>query len=290
MPVDTNGRVERIEIDANRLRFSARACGPVDGRSVLLLHGFPESSLSWLPILQSLGDAGYRAVAPDQRGYSRGARPRDMKAYAVSELVEDVLAIAATMQLPRVDLVGHDWGGIVAWIVASRCPDLVRSLTVVSTPHPGALAQTLRAGDPDQVARSAYVGFFRRPEEAERILLGDDGMGGGLRTMLVATGLGGSLVDEYVALMREPGAMTAALNWYRALQASDMEGLAPIVVPTLYVWSTGDAALGRKAAEATAEFVAGRYEFVVLEGVSHWVPEEAPAQLGRLLLAHLAST
>lgn len=290
VPAETTGRVERIEIDANRLRFSARASGPVDGRAVLLLHGFPESSLSWQPVLQALGAEGYRALAPDQRGYSRAARPRDVKAYAVAELVEDVLAIAATMQMPRVDLVGHDWGGIIAWVVAARCPELVRSLTVVSTPHPGALAQTLRAGDPDQVARSAYVGVFRRQTEAERLLLGEDGSGGGLRTMLTATGLREELADEYVAAMREPGAMTAALNWYRALQTSDMEGLPPVVVPTLYVWSTGDAALGRRAAEATAEFVAGRYELVVLDGVSHWIPEEASDELVRLMLAHLAST
>lgn len=283
------GSVERLEIDANGMRFSARAAGPANGRAVLLLHGFPQSSLSWLPVMRVLGDAGYRAVAPDQRGYSPGARPGDIGAYRVSQLVSDVLAIADTMQMGRFDLVGHDWGGMVAWVAAARHPGVVRSLSVVSTPHPGALAAALSAGDPDQTARSAYVQVFRRPAEPERMLLGDDGHGDGLRSMFAATGLDESQAGEYVSLMQSPGAMTAALNWYRAMDPAEVEGLPPVVVPTLYVWSSGDAALGRKAAEGTAEFVAGRYQFVTLDGVSHWVPEEAPEELGRLLLGHLAS-
>jgi pimeloyl-ACP methyl ester carboxylesterase len=284
-----SGGIERLEIDANGLRFSARAAGPAKGRPVLLLHGFPQSSLSWQPVMRALAAAGYRAVAPDQRGYSAGARPGDVDAYRVSQLVSDVLAIAETMQMGRFDLVGHDWGGMIAWVTAARHPGSVRSLSVVSTPHPGALAAALSAGDPDQTARSAYVHVFRRSAEPERMLLGEDGHGEGLRSMFNATGLDDSQAVEYVSLMQSPGAMTAALNWYRAMDPADVEGLPPVVVPTLYVWSTGDAALGRKAAESTAEFVAGRYQFVTLDGVSHWVPEEAPDELARLLLGHLGS-
>lgn len=283
------GGVERLEIDANGMRFSARAAGPANGRPVLLLHGFPQSSLSWLPVMHTLAAAGYRAVAPDQRGYSAGARPADVAAYRVSQLVSDVLALADTMQMARFDLVGHDWGGMVAWVTAAQHPGVVRSLSVVSTPHPGALAAALSAGDPDQTARSAYVHVFRRPAEPERILLGEGGDGEGLRSMFAATGLDDAQAGEYVSLMQAPGAMTAALNWYRAMDPAEVEGLPPVVVPTLYVWSSGDAALGRRAAEGTAEFVAGRYQFAVLDGVSHWVPEEAPDELARLLLGHLGS-
>lgn len=281
--------IERLEIDANGMRFSARAAGPATGRPVVLLHGFPQSSASWQSVMLALAAAGYRAVAPDQRGYSAGARPRNVAAYRLSQLVSDVLAIAETMQMGRFDLVGHDWGGMVAWVAAARHPGVVRSLSVVSTPHPAALAAALSAGDPDQTARSAYVHIFRRAAEPERMLLGEDGGGDGLRSMFTATGLEGSRAGEYVSLMQAPGALTAALNWYRAMDPSDVEGLAPVVVPTLYVWSSGDAALGRKAAESTAEFVAGRYQFVVLDGISHWVPEEAPGELGRLLIGHLGS-
>jgi pimeloyl-ACP methyl ester carboxylesterase len=284
-----DGGIERLEIDANGMRFSARAAGPAKGRPVLLLHGFPQSSLSWQPVMRALAAAGYRAVAPDQRGYSAGARPGDVEAYRVSQLVSDVLAVADTMQMSRFDLVGHDWGGMIAWVAAARHPARVRSLSVVSTPHPAALAAALSAGDPDQTARSAYVHVFRRTSEPERMLLGEDGRGEGLRSMFSATGLDDTRAGEYVSMMQSPGVMTAALNWYRAMDPGEVEGLPPVVVPTLYVWSSGDAALGRKAAEGTAEFVAGRYHFVTLDGVSHWVPEEAPDELARLLLGHLAS-
>jgi pimeloyl-ACP methyl ester carboxylesterase len=272
------------------MSFTARAAGPATGRPVLLLHGFPQSARSWDEVQRALAIEGYRSVAPDQRGYAPRARPTSVDAYRVSALVADVLAIADTMELSTFDLVGHDWGGMLAWVMAARHPERVRSLAVISTPHPGALAATLAAGDEDQRVRSAYVDVFRQPAEPERLLLGEDGTGMGLGAMFAATGLPARYASEYVAQMTQPGALTAALHWYRAMDLAEVESLPPVVVPTLYVWSTGDVALGRRAAEATAEWVAGSYQYCVLEGVSHWVPEEAPAELSRLLLAHLGST
>lgn len=285
MPVD----IERLEIDANDLTFSARAAGPHLGRPVLLLHGFPQTSWCWRPQLVLLGSAGYRAVAPDQRGYAAGARPPSVADYALPRLVADVLAIADTMQMPTFDLVGHDWGGMVAWVVASRHSDRVRSLTVVSTPHPQALRAAPAQHGTSRGDPSEFGTLFQRPDEPEQLLLGSDGSGSGLRDLLVSNGLAPEMAGEYVATLAEPGALTAALNWYRAMSEADVSGLPPVVVPTLYIWSTGDLALGRAAAEATVEWVAGRYRFDVLEGVSHWVPEEAPEELGRLLLEHLSS-
>ena len=281
--------VERLQIDAGGFTFSARAAGPPDGRPVLLLHGFPETSWSWRQLLSDLGDAGHRAVAPDQRGYSPGARPAAIEDYALGHLVGDVLALADTLEMATFDLIGHDWGGMVAWVTAARHADRVRSLTVVSTPHPEALRTALLGGDADQTERSGYMAFFREPETPELLLLGEDRSGSGLRTLFEVSGLDPAVSDEYVACLTEPGAMTAALNWYRAMDGADIDGLAPIVVPTLYVWSTEDVALGRAAAEATAEYVAGSYRFEVLEGVSHWIPELAADDLSRLVLDHLAS-
>ena len=256
---------------------------------MLLLHGFPQSSWSWRRQLVRLAGAGYRAVAPDQRGYCPGARPAAAAEYAVPHLVADVLAVADTMEMPTFDLVGHDWGGMLAWVVGARHPDRVRSLAVVSTPHPEALRDALLGGDRDQAERSGYLALFQRAEEPERLLLGEDGAGDGLRHMFSSTGLDPALAEEYVASLVQPGALTAALDWYRAMDPADVDGLPPVIVPTLYVWSTGDAALGRAAAESTAERVAGRYRFEVLDGVSHWIPEAAPDDLNRLLLEHLAS-
>ena len=256
------GGVERLEIDANGMRFSARAAGPANGRPVLLLHGFPQSSLSWLPVMHTLAAAGYRAVAPDQRGYSAGARPADVAAYRVSQLVSDVLALADTMQMGRFDLVGHDWGGMVAWVTAAQHPGVVRSLSVVSTPHPGALAAALSAGDPDQTARSAYVHVFRRPAEPERILLGEGGDGEGLRSMFAATGLDEAQAGEYVSLMQAPGAMTAALNWYRAIPFAAATPPSPVEVPSLFAWGARDRFVTRAAATSCGAWVRGPYRFV----------------------------
>ena len=284
------GLIDRLEIDANELTFTARAAGPHDGRRVLLLHGFPQTSWSWRAQLSTLGNAGYRAVAPDQRGYSVGARPPAITDYALDHLVADVLALADTMEMDTFDLVGHDWGGMVSWVVAARHPARVRSLSVVSTPHPLALRHALLGGDPDQARRSNYMEVFRQPEVPEKLLLGADGSGSGLRDLFAASGLNSSDAREYITVLTQPGAMTAALNWYRAMGGDDLADLSPIAVPTLYVWSSGDAALGRSAAEASANYVAGPYQFVVLDGVSHWIPEAAPHELDRLLIAHFLKT
>jgi pimeloyl-ACP methyl ester carboxylesterase len=276
---------EHLEIGVGQLMFDALAEGPAGGELVLLLHGFPQSSHEWRSQLDALGAAGYRAVAPDQRGYSPRARPAGVEQYRAEPLVADVVGMADQLGADRFHLVGHDWGAAVAWHVAGRHQPRLRSLTTVSVPHPAAFAAAL--GGDDQRQRSSYVDLFRQEGKAEELLLEDDGTR--LRDMLAGSGLSGD-VDTYVRRMREPGAMTAALNWYRAADVAAIEGLGPITMPTMFVWSTADIAIGREGAEATAEHVEGRYRFEVLEGVSHWIPEEAADELNRLLLDHLSSS
>jgi pimeloyl-ACP methyl ester carboxylesterase len=274
--------VERVELTVGNLVFEARADGPADGELVLLLHGFPQTSLSWRYQLGTLAAGGYRAVAPDQRGYSPGARPADVGEYRVERLVGDVLGFADALGVERFHLVGHDWGGAVAWQVAGRHPERLRTVTSVSTPHPGAFRRSIQEGE--QRDRSSYILFFRSPE-AEPFFLDNDAAG--LRALYSASGLSDDAVDEYVRVLTQPGAMTGALNWYRAADLGLVEGLGPITTPTMYVWSTYDPALGREAAEATAAQVEGPYRFEVLEEVSHWIPEQAPDALNALLLEHL---
>jgi len=284
--------MERLDVAAGGLLFSALAEGPVDGRPVLFLHGFPQTAWSWHHQLDGVAAAGYRALAFDQRGYSKGARPPAVDDYRIDALVADVLAVADVQGWEHFDLVGHDWGAMVAWVTAGRHPDRIRSLSAVSVPHPAAFAAALGGGDPDQAQRSSYIDVFRQEAVAERALLGEDGLGEGLRAMFAASGLGPDApeVDVFVTAMLEPGALTAALNWYRAMSAHSVGDVGKINVPTLYVWSTEDIALGRQAAEATAQWVSGPYRFEVLTGVSHWIPEAAPHDLTRLLLEHLNTT
>ena len=288
-PDPAAGSPERVEIPVGELVFDALVAGPPDGELVLLLHGFPQSSWEWRAQLPALAQAGYRAVAPDQRGYSPRARPEGTEHYRSDHLVADVIAIADWLGGHRVHLVGHDWGALVAWRLASRYPERVRTLTAVSVPHPLAVAEALASPSGDQVARSAYIAFFQRAELPERLLLTDEGAG--LRALFANTGYQDrEAMERYVSLLLEPGALTAALSWYRNLDLSWATDMGPITVPTLFVWSTDDAALGGEAAEACERYVAGPYRFEVLEGVSHWIPEDAPDALNRLLLEHLASS
>jgi pimeloyl-ACP methyl ester carboxylesterase len=262
--------------------FEVTTGGPRDGEPVLLLHGFPQHSGEWSGVVPALHAAGLRTYALDQRGYSPGARPADVPAYRLTELVADAVAVLDALGVETVHLIGHDWGSVVAWAVAARHPERVRTLTAVSVPHPAAFAYTL-ASDPDQRSRSTYMTFFRQAGEAEQALLADDAAV--LRRMLA--GVGEDRVDGYVEPMLRPGALTAALNWYRAMSAEELAEVGPVSVPTTFVWSDSDIAVGRTAAEACAGQVTGDYRFVVLAGVTHWIPDEAPEVFAEAVLARI---
>jgi pimeloyl-ACP methyl ester carboxylesterase len=280
---------ELLKADVGDLTFDVRVDGPDDGRPVLLLHGFPETSASWAKVTPLLAEAGLRTYAPDQLGYSPGARPAEVDSYALTNLTQVTADLMTALEIPRADVVGHDWGAQVAWGLAAWHPDRVRSLTAVSVPHPAAYTAAYRA-DPEQKERSSYIRLFWQAGKAEEVLLADDARR--LRRMLTGTegetGVSAEAVDEYVAVLSAPGALTAALNWYRAM------GLGPKVdavdVPTTYVWSDGDVAIGRTAADACANYVTGDYRFVDLPGVTHWIPEQAPKELATAILDRIASS
>ncbi|MEV0156798.1 alpha/beta hydrolase [Micromonospora sp. NPDC050686] len=272
-----------MQIDARGLTFEVRAGGPADGDPVLLLHGFPQHSGEWDDVTPALHAAGLRTYALDQRGYSPGARPAAVEAYRIPELVADAAGVLDALGVPTAHLVGHDWGAIVAWGLAAAHPDRVRTLTAVSVPHPAAMARAL-ADDPRQKARSSYLALFRMPGKAEKVLLGL--RAAALRRMLAGVG-DAARVARYADPMREPGALTAALNWYRAMAGADLKAVGPVTVPTTFVWSDRDAAIGRTAAAACAGRVTGDYRFVELTGVTHWIPDEAPDRLAEAILARV---
>lgn len=265
--------------------FDVRLNGPGDGRPVLLLHGFPQAGRSWDAVAECLAASGHRTIAPDQRGYSPAARPPDVADYAMPHLVGDAIGLLDALGVDRADVVGHDWGAAVAWELAIGHPERIRTLTAVSVPHPAAFGWA-RRNDGDQRERSAYIGLFREPGRAERVLLED----GAKRLRATYEGvLPAEAEEEYVRRFTEPGALTAALNWYRAMGRDGSGPPGPVTVPTTYVWSTADRALGRAGAERCGEHVTGPYEFAVLEGVTHWVPDEAPERLAEIIERRLAS-
>jgi pimeloyl-ACP methyl ester carboxylesterase len=270
------------EVRRGDLVLDVHDAGPLVDEVVVLLHGWPTGSACWSDVTEALVARGRRVVALDQRGYSPRARPPGRSPYRMSELVGDVHALLDALDARTVHLVGHDWGGAVAWAVADAHPDRLATLTVLSTPHPRALARSLTRSA--QLVRSAYVGLFQLPVIPERILLAREGAV--LRRVLEESGLAPDRADTYVDAMREPGALSASLAWYRAVPLEPPRGGDPITVPTLYVWSDGDGALDRCAADLTADHVSAPYRFEVLEGVSHWIPEERPSTVVDLLLDH----
>jgi pimeloyl-ACP methyl ester carboxylesterase len=267
----------------NGLTFDVLDAGPPDGEPVVLLHGFPQDATAWNRVTPALHQHGLRTLAPDQRGYSPGARPTGRSPYTLRETTADVLALLDAAGLESAHIVGHDWGGFAAWALGAWHPDRVRTLTVLSVPHPGAMSKALVSSD--QALRSSYVGLFQVPVLPERLLLA--GNGAALRRMLRHGGLPREAVDHYVSRMQEPGALTAALGWYRALPVSSRDPVGTVRVPTLHLWSTGDAFLGRAATEDTARFVDAPYRLEVLDGVTHWIPELAADRVAELVTAHV---
>lgn len=266
------------------LTFNARLSGPDSGSPIVLLHGFPETSLAWTGVADRLVESGHRVIAIDQRGYSPGARPADVASYRAELLAQDVVDIADALDIETFDLVGHDWGSAIAWIVAGDHPDRVRTLTAVSLPHLGAYNAALR-DDPDQQARASYISLLRQTGKAEDLLLAD-----GARRLIAMYGdaVPVSLTTRYVAQLLEPGALTAVLNWYRAM-TPELADTPRTQVPTAFVWGALDQAIGRTSAEACGDYVDADYRFIELDGIGHWVPEQAPDSLAEAILVRITS-
>ena len=275
MPVE-NAEIHLDDPVWGELVFDAVRAGADDGEPVLLLHGFPQNSGEWAGVLPALAAGGLSVVAPNQRGYSSGARPDQPEAYQTALLVNDVVSIISALGWQSAHLVGHDWGAIIAWWVAATCPDVVRTLTALSVPHPGAFGSAL-VQDPVQREKSGYIGFFRNdPTKARDVLLRADAIT--LRTMY-----GGSVspadMDDYVEFFAddEGAALVAGMRWYEAMSEREMMSVPAVSVPTTFVWGDDDVAIGATAAHACAQYVTGEFDFRVLEGRGHWLPDEDPS-------------
>jgi pimeloyl-ACP methyl ester carboxylesterase len=262
--------------------FDVSDSGPIDGPVVVLLHGFPGSRRTWDALTPLLEDGGARVFSLDQRGYSPRARPVHRRSYRAAAVTGDVLALLDDLQVDRAHLVGHDWGGFVAWRLAAVAPHRLHSVTVLSTPHPRALVRSLFSSA--QAVRSLYIAFFQLPALPEALLLPR------LARLLVASGLPSAMAREYHRFLSAPGALRGALNWYRGMWLPDRRSRRasrqPVAVDATYVWGNGDQALGRRSAELTRRYVGASYRFVELDE-GHWLPELAADAVAWQVLARI---
>ncbi|MGH3413311.1 MAG: alpha/beta fold hydrolase [Sciscionella sp.] len=277
---DPDGRLTTYRRDG--LTFEVSDQGPEQGTPVVLLHGFPQLNTCWQRVAPLLHAEGFRTLAPNQRGYSPGARPTGRRAYKTSELVRDVAALVDEVGGP-VHLVGHDWGAAVAWAAAIMHPEMLRTLTAVSVPHPGAFMKAMPRG---QALDSWYMAMFNIPWLPERLLT-DRRLA---QRMMRRFGMTPEMFATFRRDFGDGEALRGGLAWYRALPLANPKlfGVA-VHVPTTYVWSDRDAALGRTGAELCREYVDAPYRFEVLEGCSHWIPDERPDDLARIILERAGS-
>lgn len=278
-------------VQANHLRFRTMVDGPADGELVLLLHGFPEGSDSWLRQIDAVAKSGRLAVAPDMRGYGMSDAPDGVEAYRIEHLVEDVAGLIKAFGRGEAHIAGHDWGALVAWWFASRHPVMTKTLTVLSVGHPAALAAA-SAEDEDQRDRSRYVSLFLLEGKAEQVLAEENYRR--IRAMFTRgpnpDAVPRSVIETFVRSVSRPGRLTAALNYYRANLSGDKAwaSLAPddvkVSAPTVLLWGDQDPALGRRSAGDTAHYMTGDYRLVVLEGAGHWLQFERPNEVSRTMV------
>lgn len=275
------GRIEQVFRE--NFAFNVFDEGPIDGEPIVLLHGFPERSTCWRDVAPILHAAGYRTIAMDQRGYSPQARPRWRRDYRIPELVRDIKALLDVVPGGSAHVVAHDWGSMAAWMTAIQHPGSVRTLTATSVPHPAAFYGSLVRSA--QFFKSWYILAFQVPVLPERL-----GRNGTMERLLRNGGMDDEALRRFREEIVEDDTLHTALMWYRALPWNDLRiAKDPVRVPTTLVWSTDDKFIGRASIDLCEKHVLAPYELVILDGVSHWVPTEAPDALAEAILERVQS-
>ncbi len=273
------------EIDTNGFTFKAREHG--EGEPVLLLHGFPETSRMWEPLMEHLAGEGFHCLAPDQRGYSPGARPKEVSAYSYTTLASDATGFMDAMGWEKAHLIGHDWGALVGWATVGLTPERVTSWTSLSVPHIKSFGTAIRENK-EQGEKSGYINLFRQEGVAETALSANDYAA--VRGLFAETHIQDE-IDETIAVISQEGALTAALNYYRGSEGirpdqDDGSAWGTVTTPTLFIWGNQDMAIGRVAAEGTAQYMTGPYEFIDLDA-GHWIIQEAFDKVAGPITKHL---
>jgi pimeloyl-ACP methyl ester carboxylesterase len=280
--------VSRRVIEAGGLSFSCREAG-IGGEPVLLLHGFPETSRMWDPLMTLLADAGFHCLAPDQRGYSPAARPEEIEAYAYEHLAGDVLAIAAAAGFDQYHVIAHDWGACATWGALSVDASAIASFVAMSIPHYLAFARAVWEDPDEEMYRGLLDLFIAEDHAAESVMSADD-----FAVMRSAwTAHHAAEVDDYLSVFRQPGAITGALNWYRASDAHRRalaDGsfqFAKVDTATSLIWGRGDPYVRRMSIDLATEYMTGPYRVVELDA-GHWLVQEEPEEVMATVIEHLA--
>jgi pimeloyl-ACP methyl ester carboxylesterase len=279
-------KLEHSTIKTNGVRLHVVQAGPKSGIPMLLLHGFPETWRCWIRQVPSLVNAGCRVIAPDQRGYNLSDKPRGIKAYRAETLVEDILGLINALDYEKVNVVGHDFGALVAWMLAIKHPERLHRLGIINVPHPAVIRRFLLR-DLEQVRRSLYAFFFQLPWFPEAILrLGNWGVAAnGLCRTSNKNAFTEEDIQKYKQAWSQPGAMTAMLNWYRAAFwyrpqiTSDMH----VRVRTLMLWGVHDVALSRRMARPSLDYCEDG-NLIFFPDATHWVQREEADEVNRHLL------
>jgi pimeloyl-ACP methyl ester carboxylesterase len=282
-------------IATNNVRLHVVQAGPADGPLVVLLHGFPEYWYSWRNQIGPLAAAGFRVVIPDQRGYNLSDKPAGAAGYTLPQLTADVTGLLDALGREKCFLAGHDWGAAVAWEMALQYPQRIEKLAILNVPHLDVMRRFV-LGSSKQMRKSWYIFLFQLPGLPEW-MLGRDNFAN-LRRMMKGSGRRGANptfshadLEEYAGAWGQPGALTGALNWYRAVfrqslhQPLNPDKIVPrrVTVPTLMLWGKNDVALSAEMAQPSID-LCDQGRLVFYENATHWVQhDEAEAVTGELV-------
>lgn len=287
---DLDSLIEHHLIKTNGITLHVVTAGPAEGQPVVLLHGFPEFWYGWKEQIPALAAAGYRVIVPDQRGYNQSDKPKGIKEYVIYKMVDDIVGLIEALGYTRANIIGHDWGAIVAWSLAILHPERVEKLGILNVPHPVVFQNTLRSNI-GQLFKSWYVFSFQIPGLPEWIMsMGDYSSAA---NMIKRTGKPTTFSDadleKYKAAWRHEGALTGMINWYRAYiqKPPTRPENVRLAMPTLMIWGAQDQFLSVVMAQPSIEFCDDG-KLVIIEDATHWVQHDAPERVNGLLLDFLA--
>ena len=278
--------LEHSYINTNNVRLHVVQAGPKSGTPVLLLHGFPEFWYGWRKQIPALAAAGCRVIVPDQRGYNLSDKPKGKNAYCVDALVEDITGLIKALDYEKVNLIGHDWGAFIAWVLAIKHPERLHRLGIINVPHPSVMKRFLQR-DLKQMRRSLYALFFQLPWLPETIMRAGNWRTAslGMRRSGKPNAFTNEDIEKYKEAWSQPGAMTAMLNWYRAAPRyfSQITNGMRVQIPTLILWGVQDFALSRRMARPSLDYCE-EGNLIFFPDATHWVQHEEAEEVNHHLI------